>query len=141
MSVVARNTWGMFSNSAVGRFTTAVTQSGTRGCQKNCGLLDSMLRFFPSMGGHRNAVFQVTYPGAKRPSWQSTSRRNWLYRVISTCLNSIPPHRTNSSTNARPWDSHSKCYAAANDGTCVKRRRCEPALEGLHGHGLDSVSV
>src|SRR3982075_2828730 len=78
-----------------------------------------MLRFFPSMGGRRNGVFQVTYWGAKLPSWQGTSRRNWLYLVISTCLNSIPPHRTNSSTNARRWDSHSKCYAAANNGTCV----------------------
>src|SRR4029077_7378744 len=78
-----------------------------------------MLRFFPSMGGHRNGVLQVTYSGAKLPSWQGTARRNWLYRVISICLNSIPPHRTNSSTNARRWDSHSKCCAAANNGTGV----------------------
>jgi hypothetical protein len=116
----------VFSNSAVGRFTTAVTQSGTKGWQRDCGLSESTLRFFPSMGGRRNGAFQVTYPDAKPPSWRATSRRNWLYRVISTCLNSIPPHRTNSSTNARRRDSHSKCYAAANHGTCapgVKRRR------------------
>src|SRR3984893_2141348 len=76
-----------------------------------------MLRYFPSMGGRRNGVFQVTCSGAKQPSWQETSRRDWLYRVISTCLNSIPPRRTNSSTNARSLANHSKCYAAANNGT------------------------
>ena len=76
-----------------------------------------MLRFFPLMGGRRNGVFQVTYADARLPSWQGTSRRNWLYRVISRCLNSIPPQRTNSSTSARRWDSHSKCCAAANNGT------------------------
>jgi L-ascorbate metabolism protein UlaG (beta-lactamase superfamily) len=38
MSTVAQNTWDMFSNSAVGPFTTVVTRSGTKGCQRNCGL-------------------------------------------------------------------------------------------------------
>src|SRR6202023_878006 len=61
MSTVARKTWGMFSNSGVGRFTTAVTQSGTKGWQRNYGLSESMLRFLPSMGGRRNGVALLAY--------------------------------------------------------------------------------
>ena len=100
MSTAGRSTWDMFSNSAAGRFTTAVTPSDTKEWQKNCGPSEQTSRSFPLTDGRQNGAFRAIYSDAKRPSWQKTWRRNWSYRAISKCSNSIALRRTNSSTNA-----------------------------------------
>src|SRR5437773_3220216 len=51
MNTVARSTWDMFSNSAAGRFTTAVTPSDTKEWQKNCGPSEQTSRSFPLTDG------------------------------------------------------------------------------------------
>ncbi len=67
MSTAGRSTWDMFSNSAAGRFTTAVTPPGTKEWQKNCGPSEQMSRSVPLTDGHRNDAFRAIYSDAKRP--------------------------------------------------------------------------
>lgn len=54
---------------------------------------------------------------------QKTWTRNWLYRAISKCSNSIALRRTNSSTNAVSCVSLSRCCVAANNGAASLKRK------------------
>jgi hypothetical protein len=77
----------------------------------------------PINDGYQNGAFRAIYSDAKRPSWQKTWTRNWLYRAISESSNSIALHRTNSSTNAASWVSPSRCCVAAKNGAASLKRK------------------
>ena len=86
-----------------------------------------MSRCFPSMDERRNVASRVTFiPDAKRPSWRATLGQNWLSRVISTCLNSTPPRRTN-------FTHHCQKLGQPLQSATLRRKMAELALDESGG--------